>query len=90
MEKLSSLLARLDIESSRTIFVVRAFAYEQFARLLLDYDEDLDLTSEVLPLDYEDIVIDAEENESDKCFNELIIQIYLFPSKKMSLVETQL
>ncbi|GJX46604.1 hypothetical protein Tco_0271794 [Tanacetum coccineum] len=43
--------------------VVCAFTYEQFARLLLDYDEDLDLTSEVLPLDSEDIVIDAEEND---------------------------
>ncbi|GJV38925.1 ribonuclease H-like domain-containing protein [Tanacetum coccineum] len=32
-------------------------------RLLLDYDEDLDLTSEVLPLDSKDIMIDAEEND---------------------------
>ncbi|GJZ96357.1 putative reverse transcriptase domain-containing protein [Tanacetum coccineum] len=34
------------------------------SRLLLDYDEDLDLTSEVMPLDSEDIMIDAEENEA--------------------------
>ncbi|PWA87447.1 hypothetical protein CTI12_AA131020 [Artemisia annua] len=60
----------LDFLDQPDQLVVRAFAHEQFARLLLDYDEDLDLTSEVLPLDSEDIVVDAEESESDKCFNE--------------------
>ncbi|XP_024972285.1 uncharacterized protein LOC112511096 [Cynara cardunculus var. scolymus] len=65
----------LDFLDQPDQLVVRAFAHEQFARLLLDYDEDLDLTSEGLPLDSEDIVVDSEE-ESYECFSgisELII-----------------
>nr|GEV52455.1 hypothetical protein [Tanacetum cinerariifolium] len=65
--------------------VVCAFAHEQFARLLLDYDENLDLTSEVLPLDSEDIVVDAEENDLDKCFDdksELIIHDNIISNKE--------
>lgn len=45
--------------------VVRAFAHEQFARLLLNYDEELDLTSEALPVMCEVTVTDAEEESFD-------------------------
>lgn len=41
---------------------MRAFAHEQFARLLLTYDEEVDLTSEMVPMDSEVIVTDAEED----------------------------
>ncbi|CAA3013262.1 uncharacterized protein LOC111372473 [Olea europaea subsp. europaea] len=41
--------------------VVRALAHEQFARLLLTYNEELELTSEALPLESEVIIADAEE-----------------------------
>ncbi|KAF5809406.1 putative tetratricopeptide-like helical domain superfamily [Helianthus annuus] len=58
----------LDFLDQPDQLVVRAFAHEQFARLLLDYDEDLDLTSEVLPLGSENIVVDAED-EPDECLN---------------------
>ncbi|CAH1443069.1 unnamed protein product [Lactuca virosa] len=67
----------LDFLDQPDQLVVRAFAHEQFARLLLDYDEDLDLTSEV-------IVVDAEE-ESDECFtgiSELITQESFNPNKE--------
>ncbi|KAK8355172.1 hypothetical protein V6Z12_A05G269700 [Gossypium hirsutum] len=40
--------------------VVRAFAHEQFARLFLNYDEELDLTSEYLPIECEVTAPDAE------------------------------
>ncbi|XP_076900260.1 uncharacterized protein LOC143554375 [Bidens hawaiensis] len=58
----------LDFLDQPDQLVVRAFAHEQFARLLLDYDEDLDFTSEVLPLGSENIMVDAED-ESDECLN---------------------
>ncbi|KAI3736715.1 hypothetical protein L2E82_26699 [Cichorium intybus] len=58
----------LDFLDQPDQLVVRAFAHEQFARLLLDYDEDLDLTSEVFPRDSEDIVVDTE----DESISELI------------------
>lgn len=41
--------------------VVRACAHEQFARLLLTYDEELDLSSEALPRESEVTGADAEE-----------------------------
>ncbi|XP_071737832.1 uncharacterized protein [Rutidosis leptorrhynchoides] len=63
----------LDFLDQPDQLVVRAFAHEQFARLLLDYDEDLGLTSEVLPFNPKDIVVDAEE-EADERFSELIIR----------------
>lgn len=44
--------------------MVRAFAHEQFARLILNYDEELDLTLDSLPLGCEVEVVDAEEEES--------------------------
>ena len=44
--------------------MVRAFAHEQFARLILNYDEDLDLTLDSPPLGCEVEVVDAEEEES--------------------------
>lgn len=44
--------------------MVRAFAHEQFARLILNYDEELDLTLDSLPLGCEVEVMDAEEEES--------------------------
>ncbi|KAI3820107.1 hypothetical protein L1987_13965 [Smallanthus sonchifolius] len=62
--------------------VVRAFAHEQFARLLLDYDEDLDLTSEVLPLGSEDIVVDAEDDECLNGISNLIIHESVIPNNE--------
>ncbi|KAL0360103.1 UNVERIFIED_CONTAM: Erythroid differentiation-related factor 1 [Sesamum radiatum] len=44
--------------------VVRALAHEQFARLLLTYDEELELTSSVLPVESEVTISDAEEESS--------------------------
>lgn len=41
--------------------VVRALAHEQFARLLLSYDEDLELTSEMYPVESEVTIASAEE-----------------------------
>ncbi|XP_042487753.1 uncharacterized protein LOC122067988 [Macadamia integrifolia] len=45
--------------------VVRAFAHEQFARLILKCYEELDLTLESLPLESEVTVTDAEGESSD-------------------------
>ncbi|KAL0326313.1 UNVERIFIED_CONTAM: Erythroid differentiation-related factor 1 [Sesamum radiatum] len=45
--------------------VVRALAHEQFARLLLTYDEELELTSSVLPVESEVTIFDAEEESSE-------------------------
>ncbi|XP_043713086.1 uncharacterized protein LOC122661674 [Telopea speciosissima] len=45
--------------------VVRAFAHEQFARLILKCYEELDLTPEFLPLESEVTVTDAEGESSD-------------------------
>ncbi|KAK4413304.1 Erythroid differentiation-related factor 1 [Sesamum alatum] len=45
--------------------VVRALAHEQFARLLLTYDEELELTSSVLPAESEVTISDAEEESSE-------------------------
>ncbi|KAK9162152.1 hypothetical protein Syun_003054 [Stephania yunnanensis] len=44
--------------------VVRAFAHEQFARLILKYYEDLDLTSESVRVESEVVVIEAKDEES--------------------------
>lgn len=54
----------LDFLDEPDHLVVRAFAHEQFARLILNYDEDLDLTLDSLPLGCEVEVVDAEEEES--------------------------
>lgn len=51
----------LDFLDEPDHLVVRAFAHEQFARLLLTYDEEVDLTSEMVPMDSEVILTDAEE-----------------------------
>ncbi|KAL3641405.1 hypothetical protein CASFOL_016373 [Castilleja foliolosa] len=45
--------------------VVRALAHEQFARLLLTYNEELELTSAALPMESEVIISDAEEESLD-------------------------
>ncbi|KAJ0025620.1 hypothetical protein Pint_07724 [Pistacia integerrima] len=45
--------------------VVRASAHEQFARLILNYEEDLELTSESLPVECEIMVNDANEESTD-------------------------
>ncbi|GLU06764.1 hypothetical protein SLE2022_237630 [Rubroshorea leprosula] len=42
--------------------IVRAFAHEQFARLILNNDGELDLTSESLPVEYEVTVTEPEES----------------------------
>ncbi|MBA0808537.1 hypothetical protein Gohar_024267 [Gossypium harknessii] len=49
--------------------VVRAFAHEQFARLILNYDEELDLTSEYLPIECEVTAPDAGEEPVDHDFS---------------------
>ncbi|XP_022993425.1 uncharacterized protein LOC111489444 [Cucurbita maxima] len=54
----------LDFLDEPDHLVVRAFAHEQFARLILNYDEDLDLTLDSPPLGCEVEVVDAEEEES--------------------------
>ncbi|XP_021748120.1 uncharacterized protein LOC110713973 isoform X2 [Chenopodium quinoa] len=45
--------------------VVRAFAHEQFARLILNNDEEIDLAAEVFPLAAEVTVTDQEEESLD-------------------------
>lgn len=55
----------LDLLDEPDHLVVRAFAHEQFARLLLVYDEELDLTSEAVHTDYEVTVADAEEDSCE-------------------------
>lgn len=45
--------------------MVRALAHEQFARLLLTYNEELELTHAVLPMESEVIISDAEEESFD-------------------------
>ncbi|KAG6644511.1 uncharacterized protein LOC122318422 isoform X2 [Carya illinoinensis] len=55
----------LDFLDEPDHLVVRACAHEQFARLILNYDEELDLTSESLPVECEVTVIDAEEESLD-------------------------
>ncbi|KAM3712015.1 hypothetical protein ACB098_01G152400 [Castanea mollissima] len=55
----------LDFLDEPNHLVVRAFAHEQFARLILNYDEELDLTSESLPVESEVTVTDAEEESLD-------------------------
>ncbi|KAL3503864.1 hypothetical protein ACH5RR_033705 [Cinchona calisaya] len=52
----------LDLLDEPDHLVVRAFAHEQFARLLLVDDVELDLTSETIPTDYVVTVADAEED----------------------------
>lgn len=53
----------LDFLDEPDHLVVRAFAHEQFARLILNYDEELDLTSEYLPIDCEVTVTDVDVEE---------------------------
>ncbi|XP_062163942.1 uncharacterized protein LOC133870752 [Alnus glutinosa] len=55
----------LDFLDEPDHLVVRAFAHEQFARLILNYDEELDFTSESLPVECQVKVTDAEEESSD-------------------------
>uniref|UniRef100_A0A5B7A8Y3 Uncharacterized protein n=1 Tax=Davidia involucrata TaxID=16924 RepID=A0A5B7A8Y3_DAVIN len=55
----------LDFLDEPDHLVVRAFAHEQFARLLLNYDEELDLTSEALPVESEVSIADAEGESFD-------------------------
>lgn len=55
----------LDLLDEPDHLVVRAIAHEQFARFLLTYDEELDLTPEALPVDSGVIVFDAEEESFD-------------------------
>ncbi|KAA8546313.1 hypothetical protein F0562_002948 [Nyssa sinensis] len=55
----------LDFLDEPDHLVVRAFAHEQFARLLLNYDEELDLTSEALPVESEVSVADVKEESFD-------------------------
>ncbi|CBI18163.3 unnamed protein product, partial [Vitis vinifera] len=70
------------------LLVVRAFAHEQFARLILNYEEELDLTSEGLPVESDITVTDAEEEPLDLVskgtyFQDTISEV----SSKMTLEE---
>ncbi|XVE60779.1 hypothetical protein DITRI_Ditri05aG0154700 [Diplodiscus trichospermus] len=56
----------LDFLDEPDHLVVRAFAHEQFARLILNYDEELDLTFEYRPIDCEVTVTDAGEGSVDR------------------------
>ncbi|GMI90737.1 hypothetical protein like AT1G35660 [Hibiscus trionum] len=55
----------LDFLDEPDHLVVRAFAHEQFARLILNYDEELDLTSEYLRIECEVTIPDAGEESVD-------------------------
>nr|DAD24293.1 TPA_asm: hypothetical protein HUJ06_025757 [Nelumbo nucifera] len=55
----------LDFLDEQDHLVVRAFAHEQFARFILKYHEELDLTSESVPIESEVTVTDAEDEPSD-------------------------
>ncbi|XP_057974865.1 uncharacterized protein LOC131162427 [Malania oleifera] len=55
----------LDFLDESDHLVVRAFAHEQFARLILNHDEELDLTSEALPVKHNVPVTKAEEQSLD-------------------------
>ncbi|KAL6962012.1 hypothetical protein U1Q18_036968 [Sarracenia purpurea var. burkii] len=61
---LGTLLYRIAHRLSLSM-VVRAFAHEQFARFLLNYDEELDLTPEVLPIESGVTVSETEEESFD-------------------------
>ncbi|MCL7039795.1 hypothetical protein MKW94_025901 [Papaver nudicaule] len=55
----------LDFLDEQDHLVVRASAHEQFARLILKCYEELDLTSEFVPLESEVTVTDAEEESHE-------------------------
>ncbi|KAF6147901.1 hypothetical protein GIB67_014481 [Kingdonia uniflora] len=55
----------LDFLDEQDHLVLRASAHEQFARLILKCYEELDLTSEYIPLEYEARVTDVEDESSD-------------------------
>ncbi|KAI3919227.1 hypothetical protein MKW92_012795 [Papaver armeniacum] len=55
----------LDFLDEQDHLVVRASAHEQFARLILRCYEELDLTSEFVPLESEVTVTDAEEESHE-------------------------
>ncbi|XP_028805785.1 uncharacterized protein LOC114760669 [Neltuma alba] len=55
----------LDFLDDSDHLAVRAIAHEQFARLILNYDEELNLTSESLAVECDLIVTEAEESSLD-------------------------
>ncbi|KAH7524978.1 hypothetical protein FEM48_Zijuj06G0176500 [Ziziphus jujuba var. spinosa] len=72
MEKCAKFIKKcLDFLEEPDHLVVRAFAHEQFARLILNYDKDLDLTSEALPMGCELMVTDVAEEESMDFFSSI-------------------
>ncbi|KAF5749330.1 hypothetical protein HS088_TW04G01298 [Tripterygium wilfordii] len=56
--------------------VLRALAHEQYARLILNYDEELKLTSDCVPVGYEVTVIDADDESfnSSNIFSESAVR----------------
>lgn len=66
---------------------MRAFAHEQFARLILNYEEDLELTSESLPGECEITVTDNDESsmESFSSFTESVVH-----ERNLLIVEDEL
>ncbi|KAL6515654.1 hypothetical protein OROHE_018688 [Orobanche hederae] len=61
--------------------VVRALAHEQFARLLLTYNEEFELASEVFPVESEVIISEAEEElfEFASGLSESSVQDIVYP-----------
>ncbi|KAF6159170.1 hypothetical protein GIB67_032787 [Kingdonia uniflora] len=55
----------LDFLDEQDRLVLRASAHEQFTRLILKCYEELDLTSEYIPLEYEARVTDVEDESSN-------------------------
>ncbi|CAH9109190.1 unnamed protein product [Cuscuta europaea] len=61
----------LDFLEDPDHLVIRALAHEQFARLLLTFDENLDLSSESLLVESEVAITDAEEESSVNFFTDI-------------------
>ncbi|XP_047341458.1 uncharacterized protein LOC124945125 [Impatiens glandulifera] len=55
----------LDFLDEPDHLVVRALAHEQYARLLLNYDEELELASEGVPVESKVVIVSAEEESFD-------------------------
>ncbi|KAM7266438.1 hypothetical protein ACFE04_004335 [Oxalis oulophora] len=57
--------------------VLRAIAHEQFARLILTNNEELDLAAEILPIEYGATVTDAKEESLDpiSCISETVVKV---------------
>ncbi|KAI4352868.1 hypothetical protein L6164_007079 [Bauhinia variegata] len=70
----------LDFLDDPDHLAVRAIAHEQFARLILNYDEELNLTTESLAIECDLNVTEAEETswDAENCNSESLIQNEVF------------